>query len=115
MKYLTEAEFDRLVMSRKAVARMYLRRAAEEDDVCEAKKYTSAAMRVFGRIPKKEWCRKDGCRHCGCLSCKRDIHRMTDLGRLFIVPGPMFCASCKEMWETHTRFHVHDHLMLGKV
>lgn len=92
---LTEAEFDRRWLVRRALARTMLKRAAEMDDLKEAYRTACDAAKMLSFLPDKASCKRSRCKHCHGGTWSQDnkpIYWMNQI--VYIDYGPLLCTKC---------------------
>lgn len=95
MIYLTEEEFDRKYLVKRAVARTVLRQAAETDDNIKAYQLACDAAKMFSSLPKKEKCLVMRCEICGGFSLQTDVKYDRWCGQLVDVRHHTYCETCE--------------------
>jgi len=93
--YLTEEEFDRKYLVKRAVARTLLRQAAETDDNTKAYQLACDAAKMISFLPKKEKCMVMRCEVCGGFSLQTDAEYDRWRGQLVYVRHHTYCKTCE--------------------
>ena len=107
MRYLTEEEFDRLYLVKRAVARTLLRRAAEVEEPQEAHKLADQAIKILSFLPVKKHCLTKCCSGCNHLSASRHMVPHYRRGWLEdVILGPWACDKCQSTDEFVERYQV---------